>query len=98
MNTFANNMTREIGKTRTENGANTFSTSLNCNVDFFGMASSMRHRADDALHLFQKAFHEDKLLALRNLFYLRDIRGGQGERMILRECFNWLIHSGGILR
>lgn len=98
MNTFANNMTREIGKTRTENGANTFSTSLNCNVDFFGMASSMRHRADDALHLFQKAFHEDKLLALRNLFYLRDIRGGQGERMIFRECFNWLIHSGGILR
>jgi len=42
------------------------------------------------LKLFQKAFGEDRLKAIRILFYLRDVRGGQGERALFRTCLEWI--------
>lgn len=72
--------------TFTENGALTNDSTLNPVLDFFSMAAAMRSRKEDAVKLFQKAFSYDKQLAIRCLFYIRDVRGGQGERDIFRAC------------
>lgn len=72
--------------TLTENGAVTNDSSLNPVLDFFSMAGAMRSRPDDAVKLFKKAFASDPLLATKCLFYIRDVRGGQGERDIFRKC------------
>src|SRR5699024_9728174 len=50
-----------------------------------------RKRSDeDCINLFKKAFEEDETYALRCLFYLRDCRGGQGERRFFRVVTRWL--------
>lgn len=75
----------------TTNGATTYTTSLNNNVDFFGTASALS--VEDSVFLFKQAFAEDKLTALKNLFYLRDIRQGAGRRESFRQILNWLLDS-----
>lgn len=76
---------------RTENGAVTHSTSTNAVLDFFALAGAMRNNVAQAKTLFRKAYAEDKQLAIRALFYLRDIRGGQGERDLFRILFKELM-------
>ena len=68
----------------TENGAVSNASTLDANLDYFAQAGAMRGRVADTRHLFARAFASDPLTALRTLFYLRDIRGGQGEREIFR--------------
>lgn len=70
----------------TENGALTFTSTLNHNLDFFSMASAKRGDPSGAVHLFTEAYNEDPKLAILNAFYCRDVRGGQGERNIFRGC------------
>lgn len=77
----------------TENGALTYSTSLNHNLDFFALASAKRDDVDDAVKLFVKAYDENPLLAIKNLFYLRDIRNGQGERAVFRACMQHMAND-----
>lgn len=80
--------------TQTENGALTQKSTLNYLLDFFGNAAAFRKRNDnDVINLFSKAFAEDKLLALKCLFYIRDIRGGQGERKTFRIVLKWLANN-----
>jgi uncharacterized protein DUF2828 len=76
---------------RTENGAVTHSTTTNAVLDFFALAGAKRHDLPGARTLFRKALAEDRQLAIRALFYLRDIRGGQGERDLFRFLFKDLI-------
>lgn len=91
MNTFVDAFDNAENVTVTENGCKTYKSSKNANLDFFGMASAMRGKNDSANSLFKAAFAEDKNLALKNAFYCRDIRGGQGERDIFRTCILDLI-------
>jgi len=74
----------------TENGAVTYTSSDSALLDFYAQAGAMRKNPDQALDLFKKAFSEDRLIAVRILFYLRDVRGGQGERDLFRKCLEWL--------
>lgn len=73
------------GYTATENGALTHSTSGGAVLNFFSLAGAMRDRRAEAVQLFRQAFAENEILALRALFWLRDIRGGAGERQLFRD-------------
>jgi len=74
----------------TENGALSNTSTLNPVLDFFSKAGAMRGREAEAFKLFQKAFDADPQNATRVLFYLRDIRGGQGERSVFRYILDQL--------
>ena len=76
---------------RTDNGAKTYKSSLNACVDMFGTIAAMRQR-DDAtvIKTFTNAFAEDPLKAMKILFYVRDVRGGQGERKVVHTIFKYM--------
>lgn len=65
---------------RTENGAVSLRTSLKDTVDFFSKSAAIRGNDKYAWELFSNALKEDREVAMKTLFYTRDIRGGQGER------------------
>lgn len=88
---YLDNLKQTTNKnTYTENNALTNDSTLNPVLDFFSRAGAMRDRVEDAVKLFQKAYAFDKQLSIRCLFYIRDIRGGQGERDIFRACLKSL--------
>lgn len=68
----------------TENGALGYKTTLNPFVDFNFKIPSYRRNEVGALEDFAKCLEMDTVLALRMLFYLRDVRGGLGERRTFR--------------
>ena len=85
MNTLLKAMQEENTHVLTENGGNTYSTTLSGLMDLFALGGAYRNRSDDdCINLFMKAFKEDKTYALKCLFYLRDIRGGK-ENVISSE-------------
>lgn len=91
MNKMLNGMKKTSNFTYTENGALTHKTSLSGLLDLFGLGAAYRSRSDDdCIVLFQKAYNEDPIHALKCLFYLRDVRGGQGERRFFRVVTKWL--------
>ncbi|MBQ7732779.1 MAG: DUF2828 family protein [Synergistaceae bacterium] len=81
----------EANFTRTENSALTYkSTGSEC-LDLFAAAGALRNAdAQDIAARFMRAFAEDRDIAVRILFYARDIRGGLGERKFFRVALHWL--------
>lgn len=73
--------------TVTLNNAPTFKSSLNANLDFFSRIGGMRGNTKESLSLFREALQENPELALKNLFHLRNVRGGIGERDLFRQLF-----------
>lgn len=74
----------------TENGGITHKTTNSNLLDMFAMGAAMRKRSeDDILLMFKKAYEENAELAMKMLFYIRDVRGGQGERRFFRTCIKW---------
>lgn len=85
MNKFMNGMANATNYTYTENGAVTHKTTKSDLLDMFAMGAAMRTRSDeDIILMFRKAFKENPVYALKCLFYIRDVRGGQGERRFFR--------------
>ena len=85
MNTFINGLQNVTNYTLTENGAVTHKTTNSALLDMFAMGAAMRTRSDeDVILMFRKAFAENPVYALKCLFYIRDVRGGQGERRFFR--------------
>lgn len=85
MNKFMNGLvdTNNIGYT--ENGAIKRNTTKSALLDLFAQGAAMRNRSDaDVILKFRNAFAEDNTYALKCLFYIRDVRGGQGERRFFR--------------
>ena len=80
--------------TLTENLALAYKSTLSHVLDFFGNAGAFRTRTDaEVITSFSKAFAENQLLALKALFYIRDVRGGQGERKTFRTILTWLANN-----
>lgn len=84
--TFLDSLQQNNNVAHTENGAISNKSTLNANLDFFSRAGAMRENVLEAVILFNKALIEDRDLAIKSLFYMRDVRGGQGERKIFRAC------------
>ena len=94
MNTFMNSLNNTYNYKRTENGALAHKSTGSAVYDMFAMGAAYRSRSDaDCILLFKNAFEEDETLALKCLFYIRDCRGGQGERRFFRVCMRWLAEN-----
>lgn len=78
----------------TENGAKSNASTLDACVNFFGTSAALRKQPDaQVIDLFSKAFFQDRNVALKTLFYTRDIREGQGERKVFRTIIRWLANN-----
>lgn len=90
-NKFLNGLQDAANIGYTENGAICRKTTKSDLLDMFAMGGAYRSRSDeDVILLFKKAYIENPVYALKCLFYLRDVRGGQGERRFFRTCVKWL--------
>ena len=94
MNKFLNGLTNSTNYTVTENGAVAHKSTKSDLLDMFAMGAAMRKRSDeDVILMFRKAFQENPTYALKCLFYIRDVRGGQGERrffrVVMRDLATW---------
>ena len=91
MNMLLNSMKNASNYAYTENGGLTHKTTNSALLDMFAQGAAMRNRSDaDVILMFKKAYQENPVYALKCLFYIRDVRGGQGERRFFRVCMEWL--------
>jgi len=84
----------EANRTYTENGAVTHATTYSDCLDLFATIGALRSAGEqEILGRFVRAFTEDPDLAMKTLFFARDVRGGLGERKVFRVCLQWLAHN-----
>lgn len=82
---------KEANRTCTENGAAAHMTTGSDCLDLFATIGALRNAdRQQILDRFLRAFTEDPDLAVRILFFARDVRGGLGERSVFRVCLQWL--------
>ncbi len=86
----------------THEGAHQHVSTLNPHLEFFSKAGSLFTKKEaayegeaTALSLFQESWNGDEEIAFRLLLWLRDCRGGSGNRSGFRECLHWLAKNGG---
>ncbi len=72
----------------TENGAVSNKSTLNAVLDYFYHAPAKRGM--DTNNLFADAYAENPVDAILTAFYVRDVRGGAGEREVFRTALNYL--------
>lgn len=89
---FVSAITKETNKTLTTNGATAFKSTGDDLVDAFASLGAMRTATVLQIEdKFIRAFADDKLLATKLAFYMRNIRGlGNGERRIFRVIFKYI--------
>lgn len=95
MSNFMENLKRTIGEdfneSVTENGAVGYRTSGKELLDLNFAVSSLRNETPKRIkQRFAKAFFENKLLAIKWLFFAGDVRGGLGERRLFRIGMEYL--------
>ena len=87
-------MKQEANMTTTENGAAAYvSTGSKC-LDLFATIGALRGQSEkEIIARFVQAYTEDADLAMKLLFFARDIRGGLGERKVFRTILGWLAEN-----
>lgn len=81
----------EANRTCTENGAATNRSTLSDCLDLFSTVGALRKATDsEIVSRFLRAYTENRDLAVKILFYARDVRGGLGERRVFRVILKWL--------
>lgn len=91
MESLKETLNEEFNVSVTENGAIGYKTTGKELLDINFQISSMRDMSEKQIvDKFVKAFYENKLLAIKWLFFVRDIREGIGERRLFRICIKYL--------
>ena len=84
----------EANRAYTENGAVTHATTCSDCLNLFATVGALRSSSErEILSRFVRAFTEDPDLAMKTIFFARDVRGGLGERRVFRICLQWLAHN-----
>jgi hypothetical protein len=89
---FSQAVALDSNVTTTTNSSKAYHSTCSKVLDFFGKAGSMRNL--DSTSLFKDAYKENKGLSLRALLWVRDIRGGAGERKVFRDNLKELLKEG----
>jgi hypothetical protein len=87
---FFDSLFDALNQTTTENGDKAYRSTRNACLDFFGLCGVRKFDATNLIARFNTAFLEDEELTLRIMFYLRDVRGGQGTRANFRTLLTRL--------
>jgi hypothetical protein len=97
---YLDGLKKESNIAYTENGAVSNRSTMSYCLDLFATIGALRDQDEnDILGRFIRAFAEDRDMALRTLFYARDIRGGLGERRTFRVILRWLaVNEPGTVR
>lgn len=94
MNSFLNELQYENRLKNTENGAIALDSLLNKVYQLFALGGAYRNRDEiDQIKLFDNAFGQNPELTLKCLFWIRDCRGGAGERQFFKRCIRRLAFS-----
>ena len=97
---FLEDLRKEENLTYTENGALTNRSTNSYCLDLFATIGALRNAEDnEIISRFIKAYTEDNNMAMKILFFARDIRGGLGERRVFRSIWKWLsVHESDSAR
>ena len=94
MNKFLAELKEIQNFTTTENGAVAFTSTGNAMLDAFGSLGAMKDSSvESILKTFDLAFNENPEMAMKLLFYIRDVRGGQGMRRVFRVIITHLAYT-----
>ena len=94
MNAMQNTLNNDFNVSVTENGAIGYRTTGKELLDINFAVASLRGMSDaEVVKRFKKAFCEDQILAMKWLFFARDVRGGLGERRLFRVVLKDLVDS-----
>lgn len=89
-----NYIKQEANRAFTENGAVTLATSGSDCLNLFATIGALRQSSDDEIvERFIWAYTENPDIAMKLLFFARDIRGGLGERRVFRTILTWLAEN-----
>lgn len=83
-------MKMQLNVARTENGDLAYKSTGSACLDFFSLCGGMRRNLEDLDKLFAKAYADNPVVAIKILFYMRNIRGGLGERNSFRVLLKQL--------
>jgi hypothetical protein len=88
MSDYLNSLEEISNAAYTENGALSYATTLSDCLDLFATIGALRNASDEEIiERFDKAWAENPDLAVKTLFFARDVRGGLGERRVFRTIF-----------
>lgn len=88
---MANTLNEDYNVSVTENGAVGYRTTGKALLDLNFSVASLRSASEaEIVSKFVKAFFEDKMAAMKWLFFARDVRGGLGERRLFRTVMKYL--------
>lgn len=86
-----NTLNNDLNESYTENMALGYRTTGKNLLDLHFSVASLRGASErDIINAFAKAYFDDKKMAVKWLFYARDIRGGLGERRLFRVILKHL--------
>lgn len=90
-NSIHSQAAKDQNVTQTSNGAKTFRSTLNSNLDFYSRSGQVEN--PHVLRDFDSAYAEDQDMAIRNILKMRDVRGGHGVRENFRKVLKHLAEN-----